>query len=154
MLDRNNDIAVIGVSCRFPGARNVDQFWENICSGVESISFFTEEELIAAGVPRERLERPSYVRAHAALDEAHAFDASFFGMSHTEATVTDPQHRVFLECAWSALEDAGCDPARFAGSVGVFAGCGTNDYYTRLLAHPELMSAVGPQVAHSANSKD
>src|SRR5437762_7411128 len=94
--DQENEIAVVGMSCRFPGARNVAEFWSNLCNAVESISFFSQEELVAAGVSSDVLQDPSYVRAHGALADAYAFDAAFFGVNHSEARVMDPQHRVFL----------------------------------------------------------
>ena len=153
MQDRANDIAVVGMSCRFPGADDPRQFWRNLCAGVESVAFLGDDELLAAGLSPARLRDPSWVRAHAALDRPYAFDAAFFGVSQREAEVTDPQQRVFLECAWSALEDAGCDPARYPGAIGVFAGSGSSGHLARVMAHPELMAAVGDAAAF-ANKAD
>src|SRR5690349_2434538 len=91
-------IAIVGMAGRFPGARNIAEFWRNLCAGVESISFFTDAELAAAGVEFPR-DRPNYVKARGVLAGADEFDAAFFGMNPREAEITDPQHRVFLECA-------------------------------------------------------
>ncbi|UFZ08167.1 SDR family NAD(P)-dependent oxidoreductase [Bradyrhizobium ontarionense] len=115
-------IAVVGLACRLPGANNADEFWSNLSQGVESITFFTPEQLEAAGIDRKVSEKPGYVAAKGVLDEADCFDAGFFGISPREAELMDPQQRVFLECAWTALEDAGCDPQRYPGAIGVVAG--------------------------------
>src|SRR5918993_4747726 len=101
---RAEDIAVVGMSGRFPGAKNVAEFWRNLRDGVESISFFTDEELRAAGLDEATLGDPNYVRAAGALEGIELFAAPFFGVNPREAEVLDPQHRLFLECAWEALE--------------------------------------------------
>src|SRR4051812_11124795 len=116
-------IAIVGMACRYPGANTPEQFWQNILNKVESVRFFSEEELAQAGVPREQLARPNYVRAAAVLDDIAGFDAALFGISAREARVLDPQQRVFPECCWAALEDAALDPARSDARIGVFAGC-------------------------------
>ncbi|MFG3709270.1 beta-ketoacyl synthase N-terminal-like domain-containing protein, partial [Micromonospora sp. NPDC047670] len=113
-----NALAVVGLAGRFPGASNVAEFWRNLCAGVESVTFFSPEELAAAGVPESVYSHPSYVPAKARLDGVELFDAEFFGFNAHEAEMTDPQHRLFLECAWEALEDAAYDPARFPGRIG------------------------------------
>ncbi|HEX3526198.1 MAG TPA: amino acid adenylation domain-containing protein [Thermoanaerobaculia bacterium] len=149
------EIAVIGMAGRFPGARDVDQLWRNLCGGVESITFFSAAELLAAGVAPELLAAPEYVRAKGALDGADRFDAAFFGFSPREAELLDPQHRFFLECAWEALESAGCDPERFPGPVGVFAGVGRNSYFVNnLLTWPQRLQAAGVAQAVLGNEKD
>ena len=89
------EIAVIGMAGRFPGAKNLDQFWQNLCAGVESIKFFTDEELLAKGVAAETLDDPNYVKAEAILDDIEMFDASFFDFTPREASLIDPQHRLF-----------------------------------------------------------
>jgi phthiocerol/phenolphthiocerol synthesis type-I polyketide synthase E len=122
------DIAIIGMAGRFPGARNVETFWQNLCAGVESISLLTEAELLASGVERAVLTRPEYVRARAVLDDIDRFDAELFGFNPREAAALDPQHRVFLECAWEAFENAGYDPESAGGLVGVYAGSSLNGY--------------------------
>src|SRR3954466_8798767 len=121
-------IAIVGMSCRFPGARNVDEYWRNLRDGVEAVTFFSEEELLAAGVDRRVVQDPDYVKARAILTDVDLFDASFFALTPSEAEITDPQHRFFLECAWEALEGAGCDPATFNGLIGVYAGTASSTY--------------------------
>src|SRR5436309_6871670 len=95
-------IAIIGMSGRFPGARNVDAFWQNVAAGVKSIRFYSDEELLAAGIDPSSLKHPNYVKAGAPLDDVDQFDAGFFGFTPRDAATTDPQHRLFLECAWEA----------------------------------------------------
>ncbi len=124
----DNGLAIVGMSGRFPGAANVAQFWENIAGGVESIAHFSDAQLRASGVPESLLQDPNYVKARGVLDGVDLFDAEFFGMAPREAAVTDPQHRLFLECAWEALENAGYDSARVGGPVGVYAGLSLNTY--------------------------
>jgi phthiocerol/phenolphthiocerol synthesis type-I polyketide synthase E len=126
-------IAIIGTAVRFPGATNIDAFWRNLRDGVESISFFSEEELIAAGVNSAVVKDPNYVRAAAVLNDVETFDAGFFGFTAREAEITDPQQRLFLECAWEVMESAGYVSEETAGRVGVFAGAGPNRYLLRLL---------------------
>lgn len=126
-----NGVAVIGMAGRFPGADDVAQFWHNLRNGVESVTFFTDEELLAAGVSAELLKHPDYVRSKAVLKEAEFFDAGFFGYTPREAATMDPQHRVFLECAWAALENAGYAPQSPDNSIGVFAGNSLNTYLLR-----------------------
>jgi acyl transferase domain-containing protein/thioesterase domain-containing protein/NADPH-dependent curcumin reductase CurA/NAD(P)-dependent dehydrogenase (short-subunit alcohol dehydrogenase family)/acyl carrier protein len=147
------DIAVIGVAGRFPGARNVAQYWRNLCAGVESVKFFSDDELLARGVPADTLRDPSYVRAQPVLQEFDRFDAGFFGFSPQDAAIMDPQHRVFLEVGWEALEDAGHDPETFAGNVGVFATCGMNTYMMyHLVRNRGIMDEVGEWlVRHTGN---
>ncbi len=129
-----NAIAIIGVSGRFPGADDLEQFWANIRAGKISISRFSDAELEDAFPPDIR-NATNFVRARPILANVDKFDAEFFGMLPREAALTDPQHRLLLECAWSALEDAGYDPARYSGAIGVFAGCSMNTYLlTNVLA--------------------
>ena len=152
--DRENDIAVIGMSARLPGAHDVDEFWSNLCAGVESICFFTRDELLAAGVSPHAIASAGYVPAYAPMPDAFAFDAAFFDVSPREAQVMDPQQRVFLECAWSALEHAGYDPRRFPGPVGVFGGSASTSHGARIRRHADLVTAVGPAVVEFASSRD
>jgi acyl transferase domain-containing protein len=122
------DIAVIGMQGRFPGARDLESFWRNLRDGVESVSFFSDDELRASGVGAARLRDPDYIRASAVIEDIDQFDAAFFDLSPAEAEILDPQHRVFLECAFEALEHAGHDPDRFEGPIGVYAGAAMNTY--------------------------
>ncbi|MDJ0620297.1 MAG: SDR family NAD(P)-dependent oxidoreductase [Calothrix sp. MO_192.B10] len=123
---RESDIAIIGMSCRFPEARNIDEFWENLRDGTDSISFFAEKDLEVK--EPALLENPSYVKAGAVLPNIDLFDASFFGYSTKEAEIMDPQQRIFLECAWEAFEIAGYNPEIYQGLVGVYVGSGLNTY--------------------------
>ena len=129
-----DSIAIVGMAGRFPGANDLSQFWNNLRDGVESISFFSDEELRAAGVPGELIANPAYVRAKSIVDEVDYFDARFFGYSPGEATLIDPQQRIFLESAWAALEDAGYTPDQYAGKIGVYAGASPNLYMFQVLA--------------------
>ena len=141
--DDLDGIAVVGMSGRFPGARGVDALWRDLRAGVERVVTFGEAELRAAGVSEAELASPRYVRAGAPLDGFDRFDAPFFGVSAREAEAMDPQHRLFLEVAWEALEHAGHDPAAFPGLVGVFAGSGTSGYQRLAFADPALVGALG-----------
>ncbi len=138
-------IAIVGLAGRFPRAHNVEEFWRNLRAGVEGVSFFKDEDV--QWLPIEHppvLNDPRYVKARAVLEKPEWFDAAFFGMNPREASVMDPQHRVFLECAWEALEDAGCNPDTFPGLIGVFAGASMNTYlFTNLLTNPELVKDYG-----------
>jgi acyl transferase domain-containing protein len=147
-------IAIVGMAGRFPKARNVAEFWQNLCAGTEGITFFTDEELAAAGVAVPN-HNQRYIKARGVLDDADKFDAAFFGFNPKEAEVLDPQHRVFLECAWEALENAGCDPARFDGAIGVFAGMSLNTYLVNnLMSRPDVIGLVGEYQAVLSNDKD
>jgi amino acid adenylation domain-containing protein len=138
-------IAVVGMAGRFPGADDLGAFWRNLCAGVESITSWSRQELAAAGVDAALLDDSRYVRAAGALRGIDLFDAAFFGFSPREAELLDPQQRLFLECAWEALESSGHAPGSFAGSIGIFAGMGMNGYLIHnLLGHPELLRAAGP----------
>ncbi len=138
-IEQNNhfyDVAVIGMAGRFPGAHDLDTFWRNLSGGVESISFFTDQELVASGIPPTALQDPHYIKAKGIIDDVDLFDAVFFGYSPREAEVIEPQQRLFLECAWEALENAGCDPKRFPGAISVYAGSNMNHYLLiNLLSH-------------------
>jgi acyl transferase domain-containing protein/acyl carrier protein len=148
-------IAVIGLSGRFPGAKNVDQFWQNLRDGIESISLFQDHELEASGIHPAALSDPHYVKARAILEDIDLFDAPFFGISRREAEIMDPQHRLFLECAWEALEDAGYDSEKYQGLIGVYAGVGMNIYLLHnLYPNQELVQSVGAFRIMLGNDKD
>ncbi len=127
------DVAIIGMSGRFPGGSNVDEFWQNIKNGVESIAFFSDEELIEAGVEPEMIKNPNYVRARGIIEDSDKFDATLFSYFPREAELMDPQQRLFLECAWEALENAGHDAERYDGLIGTFGGVGLNIYMLSML---------------------
>ena len=120
------EIAIIGMSGKFPGADNLDVFWDNLKNGVESVSFFTPEELIEAGEDKRFVEDPAYVRANSYLEHKENFDAAFFNYRPNEAKIMDPQIRIFHECVWNALEDAGLNLTEKKNKVGVFAGAASN----------------------------
>lgn len=122
----SGDIAIIGLAGRFPGASNLEEFWQNLRDGVESISFFADEELEVKDSTIS--SHPDYVKAGAILPDIDHFDASFFGYSRREAELIDPQQRILLECAWSAFEHAGYNPEVYLGLVGVYVGSGFNTY--------------------------
>ncbi|HEV2705773.1 MAG TPA: beta-ketoacyl synthase N-terminal-like domain-containing protein, partial [Pyrinomonadaceae bacterium] len=146
-------IAIIGMAARFPGARSVDEFWRNIRDGVESITFFADEEL--ANADPSALTDPNFVKAGALLEGIELFDASFFDLSAIEAEITDPQHRIFLEAAHEALESAGYDPEKYDGAIGVYAGAGMNTYLIFNLApNQELVRSVGALPLAIGNDKD
>ncbi|HWS56671.1 MAG TPA: polyketide synthase, partial [Pyrinomonadaceae bacterium] len=150
-----SEVAVIGMSGRFPGAQSVAEFWENLRRGVESLTTFTEEELARAGVDPRLLRQPNYVRAGMALDGADLFDAPFFGYTPREAEVMDPQHRLLLECAWEAMEHAGYSPDAGEGVVGIFAGAGAPTYLlNNILANPEAAEAAGNSQISMGNGAD
>lgn len=127
------DVAIIGMACRFPGADDTESFWHNLKEGVESITFFNDEELLARGVSAKALCDSRYIKASARLNDVDQFDAAFFGYTPREAAETDPQHRLFLEVVWQALEDAGYDSSTYANPIGIYAGCGENTYLLRNL---------------------
>jgi amino acid adenylation domain-containing protein len=151
---KKGDVAIIGMSGRFPGAGNVEQLWKNLLDKKNSISTWTADELDPS-IPAELRNDPDYVKARGVITDADKFDHAFFGVNPKVAALMDPQQRVFLETAWAALEDAAYDPAQFAGLIGVYAGMGNNTYFTRnVIGHPELIEQVGDFAVMTANEKD
>jgi acyl transferase domain-containing protein/SAM-dependent methyltransferase len=146
------EIAVVGMAGRFPKAGSVDELWERLTGGVECISFFSDEELLAAGADPAALADPSYVKAAGIVDGVELFDAAFFGYSRREAALLDPQQRMFLETAWTALEHAGYAPGTFDGAVGVYGGVGASDYFLGHV-HPAI-AGRRDEMSHVANDKD
>ncbi|MEZ4860208.1 MAG: amino acid adenylation domain-containing protein [Caldilineaceae bacterium] len=148
-------IAVIGMAGRFPRAASVAEFWQRLCAGEELITHFSSTELTAAGVPPHLQQDPRYVPAGGIVADFDRFDADFFGISPREAAILPPQQRLFLECVWSALEDANCDPQHYPGLIGLYAGSGTETYHlqsvSELLSSDEMSSVfqtminVGPE---------
>ncbi|MFD6226122.1 SDR family NAD(P)-dependent oxidoreductase [Streptomyces sp. NPDC060232] len=122
------DIAIIGMVGTFPGAEGIDAFWSLLCEGRDGLTRFSAEELLGAGLPRELITDPSYVRAHGVIPDVELFDTALFGMTPAEAEMIDPQHRLFLQHCYAALEDAGYDPARFPGLISVYGGAAINTY--------------------------
>lgn len=151
----DSDIAIVGMAGRWPGATTVEQFWDNLRGGVESIRFFTDDELIDAGVPRHELSKPNYVKARPVLDGVGDFDAEFFGFTPFEATLADPQQRLFLEIAWEALENAGYAPRSTQQRVGVFAGSNISTYLLRNLSQdPDIAESANDYQVVISNDKD
>src|SRR4051794_39049244 len=148
------EIAIIGMAGRFPGAETLEEFWRNLRDGVESLSVLSDEELLAGGVAAAEFRSPRYVRVTRTIRDADHFDAAFFGVNPREADAMDPQQRLFLECSWAALEDAGYDPERYPGAVGVFAGARMSWYLMNVYSRPELVRGVGDLTAQIANDKD
>jgi acyl transferase domain-containing protein/surfactin synthase thioesterase subunit len=148
-------IAIVGMACRLPGADNPRELWQNLLGGVESIHFFSDDELLAAGVPPTLLARPDYVKAAPMIRAMDRFDAPFFGCSPKEATLMDPQQRLFLEVAWEAFENAGHDPEVEEEVVGVFAGAGgmVTNYMVAHSGDPAFPGQTGG-LAHISNDKD
>jgi phthiocerol/phenolphthiocerol synthesis type-I polyketide synthase E len=153
-IDESLDIAIVGMACRLPGARSIEEFWRVLRDGTECIRSYSDEELLALGVPPATLTSDGFVKAGAILDDIDRFDAAFFGYSPREAELMDPQHRVFLECAWEALERAAYVPDANR-AVGVFAGAGLSTYLLfNLLSRPDLAHAVDSFQIMVGNDKD
>jgi acyl transferase domain-containing protein/surfactin synthase thioesterase subunit/acyl carrier protein len=152
---RHLDIAIIGLSCRFPGAATAEEYWKNLCDGVESVTFFADRELAAAGIDPTLLANPSYVKAAPILRNVEMFDASFFGYSPKDAALMDPQQRLFLEVCWEACENAGYDPAGYPGKVGVLSTGGgvVTSYLLAKLHHADLPGQTA-SLPHINNDKD
>ena len=124
--------AIVGMAGRFPGARNIAEFWENLKMGVETISFFSGDELVKNGMEPQWLENPDYVKARGVLKDIEYFDAAFFNYSPAEARMMDPQLRILHECSWEALEDAGYDPESYPGTIGLYSGNSPSYQWVRL----------------------
>jgi acyl transferase domain-containing protein len=154
--DATDGVAIIGLAGRFPGAKNVDEFWNNLVDGRETLSFFSEDELDPADpVDMAARQQPEYVPSRGVLEDVETFDAEFFGITPAEAEVLDPQQRVFMETAWEALETAGYDPRGFAGPIGVFAGMTNNSYFLQnLLSRRDVTDVIGWLTTMMGNEKD
>ena len=152
---KSQDIAIIGFDVRFPGAPDAAAFWQNLTHGVESIRPFSQEELRQSGVDASRLSDPHFVNAGGAIDDPDLFDANFFNMRPREAEIMDPQQRLFMECVYKALENAGYASAAGRAKVGLFAGTGNNTYLIRnVLTHPGYGSSIDPFQVLLNNSAD
>jgi acyl transferase domain-containing protein/thioesterase domain-containing protein/SAM-dependent methyltransferase/acyl carrier protein len=147
VLEGTGGIAIIGMAGRFPGARDIAALWKRLREGEESITRLTDARLAAAGVDEAQRRNPAYVPARGLLEDVDLFDAAFFGYSPREAEFIDPQQRLFLESAWAALEDAGYDPERFPGPIGLYAGAGAPGYLLHHVAPTmdtrELLDSLG-----------
>ncbi|MDQ7999145.1 MAG: amino acid adenylation domain-containing protein [Pseudomonadota bacterium] len=147
-------IAIVGMAGRFPGAADVDAFWANLCAGRDGIRLFDDAQL-DAGVSAALRDDPAYVRARGVIDGVEDFDAAFFGINPKEATLMDPQQRIFLEICWECLERAGYAPDQQTEPVGVYAGMYNGTYFQRhLMPRPELIDSVGEFTVMLGNEKD
>ena len=152
-IDNINEIAIVGMAGRFPQAKNLDEYWQNLQNGIESISFFSDAEL--QNIDKNLLNNPNYVKATAVLEDIESFDASFFGYSPREAEIMDPQSRIFLESAWEALENAGYNTDTYQGRIGIYAGASVNTYLLfNLFANPDLLATVGLDQIKFGNHQD
>ncbi|WP_260447434.1 type I polyketide synthase [Nostoc sp. UCD120] len=152
--DPIDGVAIIGMVGKFPGAGNVDEFWRNLCEGVESTTFFQDEELDPSIDPN-LCKDPSYVKARGIIPGGETFDAAFFGINPLEAVVMDPQARVFLELVYEALENAGYESESFDGLIGLYAGCGQNTYFANHISgRMEIVDRIGEFQTMLANEKD
>lgn len=150
----NNDIAVIGMSCRFPKAKTPEAFWQNLRNGINCITEFSKEDLKAVGIDPAVMNYPSYVNTGIVLEDVDLFDASFFGFSPRDAEIIDPQHRIFLECAWEALENAGYEPELYEGLIGVYGGVDRSTYVFNMFLNPEVLQSAGIFTICLNNDKD
>ncbi len=147
------EIAIVGMACRFPGADGLEEFWDNLRNGVESISHFTEDELRELGAPEEDFKHPSYVPVSRLLkQDISLFDAAFFNLNPREAEAMDPQQRLLLELAWEALESAGYDSSTYPGTIGVYAGGCISTYLIQLMSSGN--AGLGDTQVQLGNDKD
>lgn len=148
------DVAIIGMSGRFPGAGSIAEFWDNLKNGRETTTFFADHEL-DANIPHNIRNNPNYVKARGIVSDVKGFDAAFFGIPPKSAELMDPQQRIFLEIAWEAMENAGYAPSGYEGSIGVFAGVRFNTYYANnVIPNEELIENVGRFQTITLNDKD
>ena len=148
------DVAIVGIAGRFPGANNIEVFWNNLCEGIESVSMLSPIELRESGVAPEIFDRANYVPARAVLEGIDLFDAEFFNVTPKEAELMDPQQRLFLECAWEALEHAGYNPELYRGSIGVYGGSSTSGYLFNLFSDRALLQSAADMMALLGVEKD
>ncbi|WP_225409748.1 non-ribosomal peptide synthetase/type I polyketide synthase [Stigmatella hybrida] len=152
---RPEGVAIIAMAGRFPQAATLERFWDNLRQGVEARSEFTDAEMLADGADPSRISQPGYVRSGFVLDEVERFDAGFFDLSPRDTEILDPQHRVFLECCWEALERAGYVSKTYRGLISLFAGAGASSYlYANLMSRPDVVQGMGTFQVGISNDKD
>ncbi len=141
------EIAVVGMSCRFPGAESIEQLYNNLKNGVESIEFLSEEELLELGVSQSIIDSPNFVNAKSSFKSVEQFDSDFFGYTPKEALIMDPQIRVMHECVWEAIESAGYGPSKYDKPIGLFVGGTSNQYweYVTLFKNVEKDDMYDPE---------
>ncbi len=144
--DTDDAIAIVGMACRVPGAENIEEFWQILEAGREAVAQFDDDELIASGVDPREFDSEDYVKAGGYLTDFDTFDADFFGYAPREAELIDPQQRLFLQCAWNALEDAGCINSARTSTTGVFASAAANRYFLAGLTAANPLHAGAPDV--------
>ena len=152
--NKSRDIAVIGLSGRFPGADSVEAFWDNLCNSRNTLTNLSDEEIIAEGIDPDLLKKPHYVKTWGVLGDIEKFDASFFGYNPREATMLDPQQRIFLEESWKAMENAGYNCDTIERPVGVFASVGMNTYVQNLYSHYDSRELANNYQIMTSNDKD
>ncbi|TDB54210.1 polyketide synthase [Photorhabdus khanii subsp. guanajuatensis] len=148
------DIAIVGLSGRFPGAGNCGEFWRNLLMGMDGISRFTEDELLKAGHDASKIRNKDFVPVNGVLEGAQYFDAEFFGYSQAEAALLDPQTRLMMECVWHALENAGIDPDKRGRNIGLFLGARSTVQWTMQAMLSEQVENVGGFLASQLSNKD
>ena len=149
-----NDIAIIGMSGRFPHAKNLEDYWHNLKNGINSIQKTDQEFITASGIDANILNHKSFVNASSKLEDAKYFDAAFFGISNSEAALMDPQIRLLLQTSWHAIEDAGYDVSRSDLAIGNFCGMSTNSYLLKLLHTNSYTDFADPLLYRILNEKD
>lgn len=154
MEENKNKIAIVGLDCRLPGANNSQEFWENLVNERESLIEFTEEELQRAGVEPQTYKNPNYVKRRGVVKDADTFDAEFFNFTPREAELLDPQHRIFLECAWHALEDSGIDPFETDKRIAVFGGTGSPYHLLDTIENESVLKYANGTSIITSNDKD
>ena len=149
---QSDKVAVVGISGKFPGAGNVNEFWNNILQGKESIKTFSDEELIASGISKSDISNPNYVKAKGYLDDVDSFDYEFFGMNKRDAEIMDPQIRLLMQCCYNALEDANCVVDKYNGDIALFAGSSSNMIWmSKFTAQADIVDIFN---AMTVNDKD
>ncbi|MBN3951420.1 MAG: acyltransferase domain-containing protein [Nostoc sp. NMS7] len=148
------EIAIIGMSGCFPNAQNIEQFWQNLRDGIESVHFYNDQELKDLGVDPDLISNPNYVKAECIVEDIDLFDASFFGINPREAEIMSPSHRFFLEYAWKALENAGYNSEVYNKPIGVYAGTSAGSYLFNIYSNSEIVASAGDKQIEKGNSPD
>eukprot|EP01136_Pigoraptor_vietnamica_P045099 Opistho-1_new@22660 len=153
-MTASDDIAIIGMAGRFPQAKDVGEYWDNLRAGRECLTRFSEAEMREIGIRPSLVANPDYVPVRGAVRGIDLFDAEFFGFTPREAELTDPQQRLFMEQAWNALETAGYDPETYDGPIGLFGGSSLSNYFLMINSVPEIVESAGGFQIEIGNDKD